>query len=281
MSEEKLTTRERVAAALDGHDPVLGRSVAFVLQGLIIISIVSLTVETMPDLPEWLRHFLHVEEQIILAVFTVEYVLRVWSAPRPVGYIFSFWGLIDLAAILPSLILAGTDLRSLRIFRMLRLLRLLKLMRYAKAMDRLRVAFHDVRDELILFLILSILVLYLCAAGIYFFEHDSQPDAFSSIPHSLWWAVATLTTVGYGDVYPVTSGGKLFTAIVLFIGLGIVAVPTGLVATALTRQPDPAELADGEAAAITESVETEDAAPPSDPPDKDPPENDSRGKDPP
>ena len=232
-----LALKARVAMALDGTDPVLGRSVAFFLQALIVLSVISLTLETMPDLPGWLRDFLRWEEYVIVAIFTVEYALRVWSAPRPMGYVFSFWGLIDLVAILPTLVLAGTDMRSLRIFRMLRLLRLLKLMRYARAMDRLGDAMRSAREELVLFLILSGMTLYLCAAGIYFFEHEAQPEQFASIPHSLWWAVATLTTVGYGDVYPITAGGKIFTALVLFVGLGIVALPIGVIATALS---DPA-----------------------------------------
>ncbi len=240
MTEQtvKITLRQRVALALDGKDPVLGRAVTFFILGLITLSIVSFTVETIPGLPDWFREALRIEEMIVLACFCVEYLLRLWSAERPLRYVFSFWGLIDLAAILPSLILAGTDMRSLRIFRMLRLLRLMKLMRYVKAADRLGDAFHEVRAELVLFMILTVMVLYICAAGIYIFEHEAQPEAFASIPHSLWWAVATLTTVGYGDVYPVTLAGRVFTALVLMVGLGIVAVPTGLIATALSRQPD-------------------------------------------
>lgn len=240
-----LALKRRVALALDGEDPVLGRSVAFFLQALILLSVISISIETMPGLsPEW-EHLLAVSEIVTLTVFALEYLLRLWSAERPLGYVFSFWGIIDLIAILPSILMAGTDLRSLRIFRLVRLLRLLKLMRYARAADRLGDAFAEVREELVLFLLMAFMVLYLCAAGIYIFENEAQPDQFASIPHSLWWAVATLTTVGYGDVYPVTAGGKIFTALVLFIGLGIVAVPTGLIATALSR-PLPGDAQDDE-----------------------------------
>ena len=91
------------------------------------------------------------------------------------------------------------------------------------------------KDEGLIFLFSTTLVLYLAAAGIYHFEHEAQPDTFGPIPESLWWAVATLTTVGYGDAYPVTAGGRVFTAVILLCGMGIVAVPAGLVATALTR----------------------------------------------
>ena len=92
-----------------------------------------------------------------------------------------------------------------------------------------------VREELVLFIGVSLMLIYLSAVGVYYFEHDSQPEQFASVFHSLWWAVVTLTTVGYGDVYPVTLGGRLFTFVVLFLGLGIVAVPTGLIASALSK----------------------------------------------
>ncbi len=226
--------RDRIAAILDGRDAVLGRSVAFAIQGLIVISAVSVAIETLHDLPDWARTVLAIEEIVVVTIFSVEYVLRVWSAPSRLRYVFSFWGVIDLAAILPSLLMLGADLRSIRSFRLLRLFRLLKLTRYNRAAERLRDAFSAVKAELILFLFLSILIIYVCAAGIYYFEHDTQPEAFASIPHSLWWAIATLTTVGYGDVYPVTAGGRIFTFFFLLIGLGIVAVPTALIAASLS-----------------------------------------------
>jgi len=118
---------------------------------------------------------------------------------------------------------------------MLRLFRVLKLVRYSKAIQRFHRAFIIAREELVLYFFVTLLLLFLAAVGIYYFEHDVQPDTFASVFHSLWWAVATLTTVGYGDVYPITVGGKVFTFIVLLIGLGVVSVPAGLVASALSK----------------------------------------------
>ena len=129
----------------------------------------------------------------------------------------------------------GVDLRSVRVLRVLRLLRILRVGRYVQAVERLKRAGRMVREELVLFIGVSLALIYLSAVGVYYFEHDSQPEKFASVFHSLWWAVVTLTTVGYGDVYPVTLGGRLFTFVVLFIGLGIVAVPTGLIASALSK----------------------------------------------
>ena len=108
-------------------------------------------------------------------------------------------------------------------------------MRYSKAIRRFHVAFRLAKEEFVLFAFVAVMILYLSAVGIYYFENEAQPEHFRSVFHSLWWAVATLTTVGYGDVYPVTVGGKIFTFFVLMVGLGIVAVPAGLVASALSK----------------------------------------------
>jgi voltage-gated potassium channel len=107
--------------------------------------------------------------------------------------------------------------------------------RYQKAMKRFKTAFSMAREEIVLFLFLTLILLYLSAVGIYYFEREAQPEEFASVFHSLWWAVATLTTVGYGDIYPITAGGKVFTFFMMIIGMGIIAVPAGLVASALTK----------------------------------------------
>jgi voltage-gated potassium channel len=143
--------------------------------------------------------------------------------------------LIDLIAILPFYLPGTIDLRYLRVFRVFRVFRALKLIRYNKALNRFHIAAGIVREEMVLFFLVTGILMFLTAAGIYFFEHEAQPDQFASIFHSLWWAVVTLTTVGYGDVYPITLGGKMFTFFVLVIGVGIVTVPAGLVATALSK----------------------------------------------
>ena len=127
------------------------------------------------------------------------------------------------------------SLRSLRAFRLLRLVRTLKMVRYSKAMQRFHRAILIAKEEIVLFFALTLLLLYFAAVGIYYFENVAQPEAFASVFHSLWWAVVTLTTVGYGDVYPVTVGGRVFTFFVLLIGLGMVSVPPGLVASAMSK----------------------------------------------
>ena len=118
--------------------------------------------------------------------------------------------------------------------RLLHLVRIFKLARYDKAMLRLGAAFVEVKAELAIFFGATLIVLYIAAVGIYYFEHSAQPEHFKSVFHSLWWAVVTLTSVGYGDVYPITVGGRIFTFVILMLGLGIVAVPTGLLSSALS-----------------------------------------------
>lgn len=205
------------------------------IQFLIVLSLVSFAVETLPGLDTGLRTYLGIAEAVIVIIFSLEYLLRMMVADRKLGFAFSFYGLIDLAAILPFYIAMGVDLRSVRVFRLLRLFRIFKMMRYSAAIERLRGAFVQTKQELILFGVASGLLLYVASVGIYYFESAAQPETFQSVFHCLWWAVVTLTTVGYGDAYPVTVGGKVFTSIIAILGVGIVAVPTGLFASALTR----------------------------------------------
>ena len=218
------------------NDTTPGRIFDWAVIVLILLSTVTHSIETLPDLSSTMRTVFHVCEVLFVALFTLEYCLRVATAPQRLRYVFSFYGIVDLMAVLPSLLSMGLlDLRALRIVRLFRILRILKLTRYSRAMARFGKALSLAREEIVLFLAVTAIVLYLAAYGIYHFEHAAQPEAFASVIHSLWWATATLTTVGYGDVYPVTAGGKLFTFVILMCGLGIVAVPAGLLATALSQ----------------------------------------------
>lgn len=223
---------------VEDTDTKAGRIFDLFIQTLIIISLLSFAVETLPNLSSWIRSLLRWLETSIVIVFTIEYIIRVFVADVKLRYIISFYGLIDLFAILPFYVTTGIDLRSIRVFRLFRLFRSFKLLRYSKAMQRFRQAFIRVKEELIIFLIATAFLLYISAVGIYYFERSAQPDAFASVFHALWWAVATLTTVGYGDIYPVTVGGKIFTFVILMIGLGVIAVPTGLIAAALSETVD-------------------------------------------
>ncbi len=211
-----------------------GRIFDLFIQSLIILSLISFSIETLPDLSERTNRILWYLNVFCVTVFTIEYLLRIFLSQKKIKFIFSFYGIIDLFAILPFYITSGIDLRSIRIFRIFRLFRVFKILRYNKAIKRFRDVIATIKEELTLFLVVTLLLLYVSAVGIYYFENSAQPEVFQSVFHSFWWAIVTLTTVGYGDSYPITVGGKIFTSIIVLIGLGIVAVPTGLIASALT-----------------------------------------------
>ena len=235
-----MSARSKLQQVIEGTDTVAGRIFDWAVLALIVYSIITLTIETLPGLSELAIRYLWYSEIVVTLLFTIEYASRVYIAERKRDYLFSFYGIIDIVAISPFYItlmlgLGGVDLRAARAFRLLRILRLLKVGRYNKAIARFHRAFQIAREEMVLYLFLTVILLYVSATGIYYFENPVQPKEFKSIIHSLWWALATLTTVGYGDVYPVTFGGRMFTFFVLMVGLGIVAVPAGLVASALSQ----------------------------------------------
>jgi len=182
-------------------DTRAGRVFGLVVQFLILLSLVTFCIETLPDLTEGQREALRMIETSTVALFTLEYVVRVAAAARPGAYIFSFFGVIDLLAILPFYVARGLDLRAVRVVRLFRVLRTLKLVRYSRAVARFRAALGEVREELALFAFLTVMVLFLASVGIYYCEREAQPDVFTSVFDAMWWSVATLTTVGYGDIY--------------------------------------------------------------------------------
>ena len=228
----------------DRSDPI-GRYVDIFLIVLITINVLSVILETVDWIYADLRVFFELLEIVSVAAFTVEYLLRLWccveSAPDEspgrvrLRYASSPLAIIDLLAIAPFYLsfFFAIDLRFLRI---LRLLRIFKLTRYSSAMTMLLDVFRQEASAFFAgFFILTVLLI-LAASGMYMVEQDAQPDQFGSIPDAMWWAVATLTTVGYGDVTPVTAGGKLFGACVTIIGIGMAALPAGILASGLADQ---------------------------------------------
>jgi voltage-gated potassium channel len=206
-----------------------------VLQFLILVSLLCFAFETLPGLTNQQRILLERIETITMSIFALEYLARIALSKPRLRYAFSFFGLVDLISILPFFIGLSVDFRAIRALRMLRLFRILKLARYSKAIRRFHRAFIISKEEIVLFFSCAMIMFYLAGVGIYYCENHAQPEVFRSVFDGLWWSVATLTTVGYGDAYPVTTGGRLFTFLILVIGLGIIAVPTGMVASALSK----------------------------------------------
>ena len=226
--------KEKLRVIVEESDTKLGKLFDLVVQFLVVISLLSFSLETLPNLSKNQIFILKLIEIVIITIFSIEYLLRIFVTDKKFKYIFSFYGLIDLLTILPFYLSLTIDLRSLRALRLLRLFRILKLVRFNKAINRFQEALKIAREEIIIFIFATCIVLYLSSVGIFFFENAIQPDKFSSVFHSLWWAIVTLTTVGYGDIYPLTLGGRIFTFFILILGLGVVGIPAGLIASALT-----------------------------------------------
>jgi voltage-gated potassium channel len=220
---------------VERSDTKPGKIFDLCIQALIVVSLISFTLETLPSLSKSTIRSLRIIESVTVGAFTVEYLLRLFVAKKKSRFVFSFYGLIDLVAILPFYISSGIDLRSIRIIRLLRLFRIFKFLRYGKAINRFRLAFLSIRQEMILFLFSTLFFVYIASVGIYYCEAQAQPKAFGSIFHALWWSIVTLTTVGYGDVSPITPGGKVFASFIMILGVGVVAVPSGLIASALSK----------------------------------------------
>ena len=188
--------------------------------------------------------FFHLFEAISIYIFSFEYLYRIRLAylekqMKGVSrYVFSAFGLIDLISILPFFLnqFVRIDGRFLRILRLFRLTRIFKLGRDSNSLKLFVKALTGVRNELKFTLFLSSLAILFSASAIYYLEHEAQPEKFSSITESIWWATVSLATVGYGDVYPMTPGGKIFASIISLVGIGIVAIPTGIISASFVEE---------------------------------------------
>lgn len=229
-------------------DSRLERYVRLAITALILLNVAAVMIETIEDVQIEYRAFLIWLERISVGIFTLEYLLRLWSVveePRYSGpilgrlrYAASFFALIDLAAILPFYLpmVLRLDLRTLRILRLLRLARLLKLGRYSRAARILVAILRNQREQLVMSMVVLLFVLVCASTMICYLEHDAQPDAFSSIPESLWWGIVTLTTIGYGDTYPVTVAGKVCAAVISIVSIGMVALPSGIIVSGFVNE---------------------------------------------
>ena len=220
-------SREKIADSLENG------LLAYVVQFLIIFYAVCFTLETVPSLSKYGLFFEWVD-RVLLWIFVGELGLRLLVVAKPGKYIISFYGLVDIVSIVPALI--GFDSRAVRLLRLIRLLKMARNEEAVGALRRLKTALSSIKSELFVFGILAAITLYFAAIGIYFFENKVQPEKFSSIPACFWWAIITLTTVGYGDAVPITVGGKMFAGLVMIVGIGVVAIPTGLVTSALAGE---------------------------------------------
>ena len=214
-----------------------GKIFDIVLIVAILISVILVMLESVASIDANFHNFLYISEWVITLLFTVEYIARIFAINKPSKYIFSFYGVIDLLATIPlylSILFAGTNaLIALRALRLLRVFRILKLARYIGASSKLAAALYSSRIKIAVF-VFSIFVLTIILGTIMYLIEGPE-NGFTSIPHSMYWAIVTLTTVGYGDISPHTPLGQFIASIVMILGYGIIAVPTGIVTSEMTK----------------------------------------------
>lgn len=247
-----MTFRKRVYHTLEFS--ALGRRglslyINVALVSIIFLNSVAIILHTVPEI----RNNRHYErffqdfEIISVGIFTIEYFLRIWSCVENpaikntwrgrLNYIFSFWAIIDFLGIFPFYFtLLTSDFGIIRILRVFRLFRLFRATRYAHALKLIRTVILEHKEELLLCFSFIFFTLFISSSVMYYLEHSIQPTKFSSIPATLWWGVITMTTTGYGDMYPMTPVGKFFGGIVLVLGIALFALPTGIIASGFMEQ---------------------------------------------
>ncbi len=249
-------SRNRIYQILEFTDPEdrTSRFVSFGIVGLIIVNVLAIVLESIPSLYEAYEITFFRLEIVSCSIFILEYVLRVWASVedpetiedesgtqitngrRRINFMLKPLAIIDFLAFVPiflQLLFPGVDLRFLRA---LRLLRVFKLTRYFQSFEMILEVLHDEWRSLAGTVFIMLVILVIAACGLYYIERDIQPDKFGSIPEAMWWAMAALTTVGYGDSYPITPIGKIIGSIVTLLGIGMVALPSGILASSFSER---------------------------------------------
>jgi voltage-gated potassium channel len=214
-----------------------GKWFDIILLGFILLSVLLALLESVDSINNRFLRLFDILEWMITILFSIEYVLRIISVKKPLRYALSFFGIVDLLAILPkylSLFLPGAyALSTLRVIRLLRVFRILKLMRYIGATQQISKALNESKAKIFTFLFFVLLLTIVLGSIMYLVEGGK--NGFDSIPKSIYWSIVTITTVGYGDIAPVTTLGQFLASIIMFLGYGIIAVPTGLVTVELGK----------------------------------------------
>lgn len=229
--------RETVRRIIFEHDTRAGKAFDVVLIVAILLSVLAVMLDSVPTVRAEYRTQLVVAEWVFTVLFSVEYLLRLWSAPRKREYAFSFYGVIDLLSVIPTYLSivfpTGRFIAVIRILRVLRIFRILKLTQYVREAGVLTAALRASRFKIIVF-VFSVLNLVVVTGALMYLVEGADAG-FTSIPQGIYWAIVTITTVGYGDIAPATTPGRLIASALMIMGYGIIAVPTGIVTLELQR----------------------------------------------
>lgn len=225
------TLKQKIYIIIYGSNTFAGRLFDLILLGVILLSVLLIMLESVEKLDSKYHQFILVSEWVITIFFTIEYFLRILSNRKPLSYIFSFYGIVDFISILPmylSFIFPGSRMLSvIRALRLLRLFGILNLVHFTGQESQLKLAIKASRTKIIVFIYFILIVSILLGAVMYVVE--GKESGFTSIPTSIYWCIVTLTTVGYGDIAPVTTLGQIIASFIMIMGYGIIAVPTGIV----------------------------------------------------
>ena len=221
-------------------------AVNYFLIALISLNAIAVIFSSVDDIQNRYNRLFSWFEYFSIIIFTIEYVLRLWTAKNLypeaknpyLKYICSGYAIIDLLAFLPFYfpLILPVDLRVLRLLRLVRMLRVLKLIRYNDSLGMITKVLKREKDKLFIAFIFILILILVSSSVLYFLENEAQPDKFPNIPATFWWAVATLTTVGYGDVYPITVLGKLLAGFIAILAIGLVALPSGIISAGLIKE---------------------------------------------
>lgn len=236
-SNKKSDWKEKLHEIIYEADTKEGKLFDVILLIAILASIVLVMLESIKSFDEKYHDYLNISEWIITVLFSIEYILRVITIKKPFKYIFSFYGIIDLLSTIPkylSLILVNSHhLAAFRALRLLRVFRILKLARYIGASNNLMIAIKSSKTKIAVFIYFIVIICIILGTIMYMIE--GEENGFTSIPRSIYWAIVTLTTVGFGDIAPQTPFGQLIASIIMILGYGIIAIPTGIVSSEMTK----------------------------------------------
>ena len=248
--KEKQAFKRRIYDIIekDSKGDFLSIGFDYFILSLIVLNVLAIIFESYQNIEINYKANLYTFELFSVIIFSIEYVLRIWTSEFKfksqnrfhslIKYIFSPLALIDLLAVLPFYLpmIIPFDLRFLRILRLTRMLRIFKLNRYSKALKLISKVLKDKKEELLITVFVTLILILFASTIMFYIEHDVQPEKYPNIVSSFWWGISTLTTVGYGDVYPLTGWGRLLSGLIAALGIGLVALPTGIISSGFMKE---------------------------------------------
>ena len=232
--------RQKIHEIIFEADTTSGKLFDIILLTAILLSILGVMLESVYEIDRKYHELIIAFEWGFTILFTIEYFFRIYAVNRPFKYIFSFMGIVDLLAIIPTYLIfilpAAHSLSVIRAIRLIRIFRIFKLSRYLRGAHTMQIALRSSRPKIIVFLLSVILLVIILGTLMYVIESGARTNGFENIPNSIYWAIITLTTVGYGNIVPMTIFGKIVASFIMILGYGIIAVPTGIVTAEFSRK---------------------------------------------